>query len=92
MKGLATSAMPLYSYLKVHCGSYDNEYKSINPVVQPEELLYKREIGNARDIHAVAVHKMLDKQKKIDKIFGKLYIYGDSPKFFYCQSFLLYGV
>ena len=74
-------------YPEVHCGSYDHEYKSIwlNPVIQLEERLYKREIENSHDIHAVAAHKTIDRNKKCwtsKKLAKNLVNYGDSPKFF----------
>ena len=48
----------------IHCGSHDpwlSVYKSawLNPVIE-EELLCKREIGNAHDTHAVAVRNIVD--------------------------------
>ena len=53
----------------IHCGSHDlcgYQYKSawLNPVIE-EEILCKREIGNAHDTHAVAVRNIIDEDIKV---------------------------
>ena len=59
-------------------------------VTQPEELLCEQE---ARDTHAVAVHKTINwKIKKYWAGKENLMNYGDLPKFFHHQSYLLYGI
>ena len=45
------------------------QYKSANPAVIEEQLLCKREIGNAHDTHALAVRNIIDEDIKT---FGRV--------------------
>ena len=68
-----------------------HKYKSIwlNPVIQPEELLCKQEIGNACNTHAMAVSKTIDQKIKQcwmskRKLAKKLWWFAKFAKVFYC--------